>query len=111
LESPAGYSTMPGFVAGEPDEDKGNPELLQNTPNPFNPSTKIKFSLPSDNNGTVSLKIYDMLGREVTTLVNQALGKGTYEYNFNGFGLSSGIYFMRLTTANFSDVKRMLLVK
>ncbi|MBE2256219.1 MAG: T9SS type A sorting domain-containing protein [Ignavibacteria bacterium] len=110
LHTPGAF-TMPGYVSGDIEDKAGLPELFQNEPNPFNPETKISFNLPTDDNGLVSLKIYDMLGREVATLVNQTLGKGVYQYNFNGSNLSSGIYFMRLSTANFSDVKRMLMIK
>jgi hypothetical protein len=88
--------------------------LFQNYPNPFNPTTNIKFQIPE--NSFVVLKIYDILGREVTTLVNEKLKTGTYiiPFSINQFSdnqLSSGVYFYKLTTDNFSDVKRMLLIK
>lgn len=84
-------------------------ELMQNYPNPFNPATKIQFAIPKNDN--VSIKIYDVLGREVMTLVNEKLVAGSYEYNFNGSALSSGLYFYRMTTSSYSEVKRMMLVK
>ncbi len=84
-------------------------ELSQNYPNPFNPTTNIKFAIPE--NDFVNLRIYDVLGREVMTLVNEKLSAGYYEFNFNGSSLSSGLYFYRMTTNKFSDIKRMILVK
>jgi len=84
-------------------------ELNQNYPNPFNPSTKINFSIPKQ--AFVSLKIYDMLGREVAQLVNQELTPNTYSIDFNASTLSSGVYFYKLESPGFSDIKRMMLVK
>ncbi|MEO8211405.1 MAG: T9SS type A sorting domain-containing protein [bacterium] len=78
--------------------------LSQNYPNPFNPTTKISFDIPSDN--IVSLKIYDILGREVKTLVNEFRVAGTYKEIFNGASLASGIYFYRLETSGFSMTKK-----
>lgn len=83
--------------------------LSQNYPNPFNPSTVIKFTLPEAQN--VNLTVFDILGREVISLVNEHKNSGTYEVNFDATELSSGVYFYRLVTDNFSDTKRMLLVK
>jgi hypothetical protein len=93
--------------------------LTQNTPNPFNPTTNFKFSLPV--NSIVTLKIYDIAGREIVSLINnQTFGPGTYGYQFNsaGFNLSSGVYFYRLIAQKsddnsvvFSDIKKMVLVK
>jgi photosystem II stability/assembly factor-like uncharacterized protein len=83
--------------------------LSQNYPNPFNPSTTISFQLPAA--GQVSLKIYDMLGREIETLVNGKLSTGVYEATFNAALYSSGVYFYRIETENFKDVKKMLLIK
>ncbi len=84
-------------------------ELIQNYPNPYNPSTKIRFALPKQ--GHVALKIYDILGREISTLVNEVKQAGTYTVDFNGSGLTSGVYFYRIESGNFSDVKRMVLIK
>jgi hypothetical protein len=83
--------------------------LQQNYPNPFNPSTNIRYDLPK--NGFVKLVIFDALGREVETLVNEKQTVGTYEAPFNASKYSSGIYFYRLITDNFSETKKMLLIK
>ncbi len=88
--------------------------LYQNYPNPFNPVTKIKFDIPSNVKGQTSdvkLIIYDALGKEVTKLVNEKLDAGSYEAEFNGSSYSSGIYFYKLEAGNFSEVKRMILLK
>ena len=84
--------------------------LHQNYPNPFNPSTKIRFDVPG-NKEFVKLIIYDISGREVAKLVNQELAPGVYEYEFNGEGLSSGIYFYTLNAGEFAETKKMVLVK
>lgn len=83
--------------------------LAQNYPNPFNPETKINYELLK--NGFVSLKIYDMTGKEIMQLVNNVQEAGYYTVKFNGISLSSGIYFYRLTSENFTAVKKMVLVK
>jgi photosystem II stability/assembly factor-like uncharacterized protein len=83
--------------------------LQQNYPNPFNPTTKIKYDLPKS--GTVKLSIYDNLGREIRSIVNGFKNAGVYEINFDGSKLSTGVYFYRLTTSEFSETKRMLLIK
>jgi Secretion system C-terminal sorting domain/Starch binding domain len=83
--------------------------LEQNYPNPFNPSTKINFSLHNDE--MVSLKIYNILGQVVVTLVNQQMKQGSYSYDFNASRLSSGVYFYRLQAGSFTSVKKMLLLK
>jgi len=83
--------------------------LDQNYPNPFNPSTTINFSLP--NSGLVSLKVYDISGKEIANLVNENLTVGTYEYKFNAASLSSGIYFYTLKSDKITETKKMLLVK
>ena len=88
-----------------PDEYK----LSQNYPNPFNPTTKINFALPKQ--GFVSLKVYDMLGKEVALLVNEVKAAGNYAVDFNGMNLASGVYFFRLESAEFVDTKRMMLIK
>jgi uncharacterized delta-60 repeat protein len=84
-------------------------ELTQNYPNPFNPNTNIEFSLPQP--GLVKLAVYDMLGREVSVLINQDLNAGRYKYDFSGSALSSGVYFYRLEANGFSEVKKMNLIK
>ncbi len=85
--------------------------LEQNYPNPFNPVTRIRFSVPSNENGMVSLKVFDITGREVAVLVNEALKPGNYEVNFNAIKLSSGIYFYRLAAENFAQTRKMVVLK
>ncbi|MDQ3022585.1 MAG: T9SS type A sorting domain-containing protein [Bacteroidota bacterium] len=88
-------------------------DLSQNYPNPFNPSTKINYDLPFD--GKVSVKIFDMAGKEVSTLVNEVKTAGYYTINFNATNLSSGVYFYRISAEangqNFVSTKKMMLVK
>ena len=84
-------------------------KLSQNYPNPFNPKTRINYSIPAKD--FVSLKIYDILGREISTLVKEIKSPGNYTVEFNADEFSSGVYFYRLETTNFSDTKRMILVK
>ena len=84
--------------------------LYQNYPNPFNPSTKIKFEIPAGNN-SVQLKIFDVTGREAATIVNESLKPGTYEADWNAAGFASGVYFYKLVSGNFTQVKKMVLVK
>jgi lysophospholipase L1-like esterase len=83
--------------------------LVQNYPNPFNPSTVISYSLPVQS--PVTLKVYTILGKEVATLVNEPKAAGTYTALFNASQLSSGIYFAKLTTNQFSSVRKMVLMK
>jgi hypothetical protein len=83
--------------------------LNQNYPNPFNPSTTISFSLPSK--AIVSLKIYDVLGREIETLVFNELSSGTHSVQWNAMRFPSGIYFYRLQTDSYAKTKRLLLLK
>jgi N-acetylneuraminic acid mutarotase len=88
--------------------------LKQNYPNPFNPTTTIKFSIPNvgnENVRSVKLIVYDMLGNEITTLVNEAKTTGIYEVEFDGNGLTSGIYFYQLKLGEYSTTKKMLLMK
>lgn len=84
--------------------------LSQNYPNPFNPSTKIRFSV-IDNSSKTTLKVYDILGNLVETLVNDNLAKGTYEVNFNANNLSSGVYFYTLNNGKNISTKKMTLIK
>ncbi|HRE40243.1 MAG TPA: T9SS type A sorting domain-containing protein [Ignavibacteria bacterium] len=83
--------------------------LKNNYPNPFNPQTTIEFTIPE--NGFVKLKVYDVLGKEVSSLVNANLVKGNYKIDFDGSGLNSGIYFYRLESGSFVQTKRMTLIK
>jgi photosystem II stability/assembly factor-like uncharacterized protein len=103
--------------------------LEQNYPNPFNPSTKIRYSLPSQSldkaegrvgqpaiglagvGSLVTLKVYDVLGREVRTLVNEKLEAGSHEMTFDATGLASGIYFYRLVVGNFTETKKLVLLR
>jgi hypothetical protein len=84
--------------------------LEQNYPNPFNPSTVISYQLPVAA-GHVSLKVYDVLGREVATLVNEQKAPGNYEVKFDGSKLASGVYIYRIEAGKFSDAKKLLLIK
>ncbi len=100
-----------------PIDGTGNPisftplkfELSQNYPNPFNPTTKINFSIPKQS--FVTLKVFDMLGREVAELLNKELSPNNYSIDFNASNFSSGVYFYKLESAEFTEVKRMMLIK
>lgn len=83
--------------------------LEQNYPNPFNPSTVISYSVPTSS--FINLKVYDILGNEVTVLVNEEKQAGSYEIDFNATDLNGGVYFYQLTTNNFVDTKKMILIK
>jgi len=115
-------TTNGGFTFIGEDDNSFNPNdfsLDQNYPNPFNPTTSIGFRIAEF--GFVSLKVYDILGREVATLVNEDKHAGNYEVEFNGSGLSSGIYFYKLSVSalpsqdrqagNYVSVKKMILMK
>ena len=89
-------------------------ELSQNYPNPFNPSTRIKFEIPGqtrNDNVLVTLKVYDILGNEVVTLVDEEKEPGLYEVEFIAANLASGIYIYRLHTLEFSETKKMVLLR
>ncbi len=90
-------------------EKPENYQLSQNFPNPFNPTTTIKFSIPQD--GMVSLKVYNILGAEVVSLIDEEKSAGTYNVLFDASNLASGIYLYKLITPNFIQTKKMLLVK
>lgn len=83
--------------------------LTQNYPNPFNPVTNINFSIPT--NTFVKLALYDIAGKEVAVLINEDMNAGTYKYDFDGTNLASGVYFYRLETEKFTEVKKMILNK
>ena len=88
--------------------------LYQNYPNPFNPTTKIKYTIPSvetHRNASVQLKVYDVLGRVVATLVNETKQPGEYEVEFNATLLPSGVYFYQLKAGEFIQTKKMILLK
>lgn len=101
------YQTLVGGI--ETIEIPNYYSLAQNYPNPFNPSTSIKFSVPKPTN--VTLKVFDVLGKEVAVLVNEMKQPGFHTVDFNGTNLSSGIYFYRIDAGEFTSVKRMVLVK
>ena len=89
-------------------------ELYQNYPNPFNPSTKIRFHIPAFVETTrrvVSLRIYDVLGKEIEVLVNENLKPGIYEIDWNAENLPSGVYFYSIITNEFTQTKKMVVVK
>jgi photosystem II stability/assembly factor-like uncharacterized protein len=100
------------YSVAEVDESGNNPNtfsLFQNYPNPFNPTTSIEYRVGSSE--YVTLKVYDVLGREVATLVNEEKLPGEYEIEFDGSQLSSGIYFYKLTSGNFIETKKMIYLK
>jgi hypothetical protein len=88
-----------------------NFNLYQNYPNPFNPSTRIKYSVSTSS--LVSMKIYNILGKEVAVLLNEQKNPGEYEITFNSskYNLASGVYFYKLTAGGFTSVKKMMLLK
>ena len=96
-----------------------NFKLEQNFPNPFNPSTKIRYSIPDVGSGLAQtvLKVYDILGNEVATLVNEEKPAGTYEVEFstgsfgNASNLSSGVYFYKISAGSFNETKKMILLR
>lgn len=96
-------------IKNVPSEIPSSYKLEQNYPNPFNPSTSIKFALPK--NEFVNLKIFDMLGRKVSTLVNEKLSAGTYQVEWNASEFNSGVYFYRIGTEDFTETKSMILMK
>jgi len=116
--APTAYTPRPNICfASSPLEDVNNnttniPEIYvlnQNYPNPFNPVTQIRYGIPKK--GLVTMRVYDVLGREVTKLVNEVKSPGSYIVDFDGSNLSSGVYFYKLEANGFSDVKKMLLIK
>ncbi len=106
------YRTSSGGVTSVDNEVNLFPErfsLFQNFPNPFNPSTVISYQIPVNSN--VTLEVYDILGREVATLVNEEKPAGSYEAQFYGDGLTSGIYFYRIKAGSYTETKKMILLK
>lgn len=100
------------LVTDVKDDNKIRPKefkLYQNYPNPFNPSTVISWQLPSDSH--VLIKVYDILGNEIETLINEEKPAGTYKIEFDASSLSSGVYFYRLQTDLFKEVKKMILIR
>ncbi|MFA5010683.1 MAG: T9SS type A sorting domain-containing protein [Ignavibacteria bacterium] len=107
--NPKNYSPAPVGIQQISTEIPTVFRMNQNYPNPFNPSTKINFALPKSS--FVSLKVFDVTGREVATLINGNLNVGTYEYDFNASKLNSGIYFYRINAEGFTATKKMMLIK
>jgi len=109
----ANRNLVANFVdATSVEKESGIPKeysLLQNYPNPFNPSTTVKYTIPKSE--FVTLKIYNLLGREILTLVNEEELPGNYEVKLDGTNLSSGIYFYKLQTEDFTQTKKMILLK
>jgi photosystem II stability/assembly factor-like uncharacterized protein len=102
------------FISQNINEIPDEFSLEQNYPNPFNPSTKIKFGIPilrEEGGRNVIIKVFDLLGREVATLVNETLQHGSYQVVFSAEDLPGGIYFYKLVSNEFVDVKKMMLVK
>lgn len=90
-------------------KNKINYQLQQNFPNPFNPTTIIRYSIP--NVELVQIKVYDVLGKEIKTLVNEFKKVGSYEVEFDGSNLSSGVYFYRIKAGDYSETRKLLLEK
>lgn len=108
----SGITYINSNVTGVNQADNSIPQnflLEQNYPNPFNPSTQINYSIPSAQK--VTIKIYDELGKEVTTLVNSDQAAGNYTVDFNASELASGVYFYRIQAGNFIQMKKMILMK
>jgi|GEM_PF-3728222 len=106
------FSTEVDPTLVEPNNSANIPanfKLFQNYPNPFNPTTNIRYTIPQSS--FVNMKIYNLLGEEISTLVSKEQKPGTYEINFNGNKLASGIYLYRLSAGNYSDEKKLILLK
>jgi hypothetical protein len=106
-----GADEFTGIIAGVNDKviEPSRFILEQNYPNPFNPTTIIKYSIPQS--GSVTLKVYDLLGREVTSLVNEQQREGAYEVQFNGNNLASGLYFYRIRAGKYTDTKKLMILR
>ena len=105
-------STLPVRVTGvnkQETELPGEFKLEQNYPNPFNPSTTINYSVPKSSH--VTIKIYDTMGREISTLLNTEKPAGNYSIKFNTSSLASGIYFYRMEAEGFMQTKKLILLK
>jgi hypothetical protein len=116
LQGVMDYMNIPTSVDYKNEFVSKNFMLEQNYPNPFNPTTKIRFTVPAltpslSQRERVILKVYDILGNEVTTLVNEEKESGYYEVEFNAEQLSSGIYFYRLQVGNYTQTKKMILLR
>ncbi|MBL8006199.1 MAG: T9SS type A sorting domain-containing protein [Ignavibacteria bacterium] len=112
VRSNGGISYLNFLIGGINTVNNGTPEgfsLSQNYPNPFNPETKIQFQIQKASD--VKLTVFDQLGRTVASLVNERLAAGTYETEFNAAGIVSGVYFYKLEAGDFSEIKKMMLIK
>ena len=103
------FTYVPVTAIGEDYGSVNSYSLSNNYPNPFNPSTKITYTLPE--RGNVSLKVYDLLGGEVAQLVNGEIEAGSYEIIFNANNLASGVYFYRLQAGSFVQTKKMIIIR
>ena len=101
------------YITGVDDEQKTESlrsfQLYQNYPNPFNPRTKLKYQIPELR--FVTLTVYDILGNEIETLINEEKASGTYQIEFDASALTSGIYFYKLQAGSFVETKKMVLMK
>lgn len=102
-------SPITGFK--KKDESPKEFRLMQNYPNPFNPSTSIQFTIPVETQHAVSLRIFDILGKEIKTLLNKPMQPGEYEIEFNAEDLPSGVYYYRLIIGDFTQTKKMVLLR
>jgi hypothetical protein len=105
------YSPIPIGIQPITGNVPGTFNLYQNYPNPFNPSTNIKIDIPAGGVSNTKLEIYDVLGRQVTTLVNENLKPGSYIVNWNASGFSSGIFFYKLTSGNYTKTSKMIMIQ
>ncbi|MBN1153646.1 T9SS type A sorting domain-containing protein [candidate division KSB1 bacterium] len=105
LEVIGGPTAVESNIASVPGEFK----VYDNYPNPFNPVTTIQYDIPK--NSMVQLKVFDILGREVATLVNRKQAAGSYSINFDASNLANGIYIYKITADNYSSTKKMMLLK
>jgi predicted choloylglycine hydrolase len=104
------FTTADHFLSGIKNTDRPQSFLVsQNYPNPFNPSTMISFDLPA--NSVVSLKVFDLIGREVAVIVSEELSAGSYSRTWNAANMSSGIYFYRLQSGSFTETKKLVLLR
>jgi hypothetical protein len=109
LSTKYGSAFPTGVVGQKTGNLPGQFALEQNYPNPFNPTTVVRYQLPLASN--VRLVVFDLLGREVSSLVNEREGPGSYEVKFDGAGLSSGVYFYRLTADNLVQTRKLMLLR